>query len=665
MKKILLPASILLLSISLGAQTMHIDNAAAMKVEQKALLYIGGTTQTKGSGVANVNGNVMIAGTSGNAFKTLAADGTTPKTDGQNFRLLINDPTVASPVSYGQLYITGLRQAEITGIVDKEYKNPLHGSFQQMAVPFSNKSVSSFATEMGRSGNFTNTRTTNALGFWDNEKTVMRVVNPTGVTTQADINGGNLYGPTTYFAVGTAGINTTFGSVKTFKGQPFADGADVIVTLQNGGAPGGVPINYGTAGQNRNEFNETFRSYIIDPFTTPQWSSSYGKELYQLGNPFLTNIDLSKIGTESSAQEGSVTDLNKLPVQGIRYNASNITFNQGTGTSTGSNLTLTFTGTTDRIPAGDINNMILKPLGVFYIKLDPTLVGTNGYTRTLNFNNLRRFNGTARAAGTAYSVNAARSASQGTVKQLGVIGLNAQGKEVGRTYYVVYPNATTGFTTGYHAQANTGFTGISSTPVALPLETKEESPAGGMDATYADIYSLYINEANENDFKHKEIPLKVNSSEITQLKFEIRENAELVSDNQSVLSAGEAFWIRMNGQNIQLANNMTIPATGVTAAGLYYGEPQTAALGTADTNIYTGTVVVYQPTSNDYVVLFSKKWKKANIQIFDMSGRLINSAHNVDATKSYTLNIPKEAKTGYVVKIVSAEGEVVTTKIMR
>ncbi len=659
MKKKLLPASILLLSLGMSAQSINlsVDDRATLDVNEGALLYVGGGAQTKGIGTTTINGNMMIVGSGSDAFRTLSQDGTADKTDGGNIRLVINDPTNASPVNYGQLYISGLSQANITAVVDKEYKAPLHGSFQQMGLPFANKTVASLATELGRGSNFVNARNTSALGFWDNINTVMRVANPAGNTVQ--------YGPTTYFAVGTNGWSPT--TLKTLKGQAFADGADVIVTLENGGKPGGTPINYGAAGEQRNEFNETYRSYIIDPFSTPAWSSGYGKELYQLGNPFLTNIDLSKIGTESLTIEGSTTDLNKLPVVGVRYNVSNVAFTQGVGTSTGTNnLVVTFAATGEKtVATGDVNDMIIKPLGSFYIKLDPTLVGTNSYTRILNFNNLRRFNNTARANGTAYNVSAARNNTTSTIKQLGVIGLNSQGQEVGRSYYVVYANGTTGFSSLNNTQANTGFTGTVNAPIALPLYTKEESPSGGIDPSYDAIYNLYINEANETEYKHKEIPLRVNSPSITQFKFEIRENAELVPNNQSVLSGGEAFWIKLNGQNIQVSNNMTLPAQGVSSAGLYYGAPQTTALGTADTNVYTGTIVAYQQATNDYVVLFSKKWTQADIQIFDMSGRLYDSAKGLDTKKSYTLNIPKDAKAGYVVKIISSTGETVTTKIMR
>jgi hypothetical protein len=48
-----------------------------------------------------------------------------------------------------------------------------------------------------------------------------------------------------------------------------------------------------------------------------------------------------------------------------------------------------------------------------------------------------------------------------------------------------------------------------------------------------------------------------------------------------------------------------------------------------------------------------------------MSGKLVVSDKNVDATSDYTIRLQKKLKTVYVVKIVSDKGETVQTKIER
>jgi hypothetical protein len=86
------------------------------------------------------------------------------------------------------------------------------------------------------------------------------------------------------------------------------------------------------------------------------------------------------------------------------------------------------------------------------------------------------------------------------------------------------------------------------------LCTFEEAPIGGYDYNQTSKYWLYINEANENDFKGKNIKLVNYSSNIKSYRFEIRENAELVSDGTHTLSAGTGFYVRdaiNNGQVIE------------------------------------------------------------------------------------------------------------------
>ncbi|MEG1238806.1 MAG: T9SS type A sorting domain-containing protein, partial [Flavobacterium sp.] len=476
-----------------------------------------------------------------------------------------------------------------------------------------------------------------------------------------------LYGPTTYFAVGTSGWNPTPANsdVLTLKGVPYSDA--VAATNSINLANGGLGVNYGSTGGNLNVFGERYYSYINDPFDT-SWTTNYGKELYQYGNPFLTNIDLSWIGAD--VDEPVTADGNKLPIKGIRFSQEGVNYSTSGGTTTSINRTVTFsrnTSTGGTIPAGDVNSLVIKPLGVVYIKLDPTLISTYAtanLNRSLNFNTTRRFATTARAAG-SYSVTAAKNSPSSTLKQLGVIALDSQDNEISRTYYVVRDNATTGYSSVATLQANIGYNS-DNTPTNGPIYTNEEYMTGGIDPTYASQYNLYINEANEVNFLHKKIPLTLNSPAISKLKFEIREDAALIPANQSALSAGESFWIKINGANVMLSQNQVISAGSVTQAGLYYGEPQSeTVLGTSDLTKKSATIVTYEKSSDNFVAIFDKNWKNADITIFDMSGKLINSEKGVNTKSNHTLNIPKQLNNGYLVTIKADNGQVYNTKVMR
>lgn len=669
MKKSLLTIGILATGLSVQAQTilLHVDDTAKMYVSNGALVYNGGGVQTRGNGNIDLHGNMMVVGSNAtDVFRTIDAT-SNPKTTGTNIILRLNSPSLATYATstYGQLYITNLAQDKITGIVDKEYKALNQGSFQQMAFPFANKTVQSIATDLGKAVNFTGNRSTSSLAYWDNTKTVMRIVNPASSTDPG--NSTVLYGPTTYFAVGTSGWNPTPANsdVLTLKGVPYSDA--VAATNSINLANGGLGVNYGSTGGNLNVFGERYYSYINDPFDT-SWTTNYGKELYQYGNPFLTNIDLSWIGAD--VDEPVTADGNKLPIKGIRFSQEGVNYSTSGGTTTTTNRTVTFsrnTSTGGTIPAGDVNSLVIKPLGVVYIKLDPTLISTYAtanLNRSLNFNTTRRFATTARAAG-SYSVTAAKNSPSSTLKQLGVIALDSQDNEISRTYYVVRDNATTGYSSVATLQANIGYNS-DNTPTNGPIYTNEEYMTGGIDPTYASQYNLYINEANEVNFLHKKIPLTLNSPAISKLKFEIREDAALIPANQSALSAGESFWIKINGANVMLSQNQVISAGSVTQAGLYYGEPQPeTVLGTSDLTKKSATIVTYEKSSDNFVAIFDKNWKNADITIFDMSGKLINSEKGVNTKSNHTLNIPKQINNGYLVTIKADNGQVYNTKIMR
>ncbi|WP_175622525.1 T9SS type A sorting domain-containing protein [Chryseobacterium schmidteae] len=677
MKKNLLTIGILAIGLSVQAQTvlLHVDNTAKMYVSNGTLVYNGGGVQTRGDGNIDLHGNMMVVGGNNttDVFRTIDMNATPGlRADGANIILRLNDPSTAgfATSTYGQLYITNLPQNRITAIVDKEYKDVNQGSFQQMAMPFSNKTVLSISQDLLKSTNFTNNRTTTALAYWDNTNTVMRVVNPSTSTDPG--NSTVLYGPTTYFAVGTTGWvpNPAGTSVLTLKGVPYSDASTSTsaVSLTKGGKPtGGTGINYGSSGEYINVFGERYNTYLNDPFDT-RWTNTYGKELYQFGNPYLTNLDLSRIGTEL-LETGTVKDGNVVPVQGVRYSQTGVNFSPTTGTTTQLENTVTFSSSSSGsvYAAGDVNNLIIKPMGTVYIKLNPAFETANPglYSRALNFNNLRRFASSARTTSTSYSVTAAKTNPSSSVKQLGVIALDSQDKEIYRTYYVVHDGATTGYSSAATLQANLGYNS-NNTPASGAIYTNEEYITGGEDPTYASQYNLYINEANEVNFLHKKIPLKLNSSAISKLKFEIRENAELIPTSQSALSAGESFWIKINGNNVMLSQDQVINAGSASVAGLYYGEPAPeTVLGTSDLTKKSSTIVTYEKSSDNFVVIFDKTWKNADIIIYDMSGKLINSEKRVSTTSNHTLNIPKQINSGYLITITADNGQVYNTKIMR
>ena len=79
---------------------------------------------------------MVVGNNSTDVVRTLATAGTPNPTN-----VIVRLNQVATPVTstYGQLYITGIPQNNITGSVDKEYAVTKHGVYQQIGMPFNGK----------------------------------------------------------------------------------------------------------------------------------------------------------------------------------------------------------------------------------------------------------------------------------------------------------------------------------------------------------------------------------------------------------------------------------------------------------------------------------------------------------------------------------------------
>ncbi|WP_292008527.1 T9SS type A sorting domain-containing protein [Chryseobacterium sp.] len=669
MRKSLFAIGLLAVSYSVQAQILcHVDTNANMYVSKGTLVYSGGGMQMKGSGVIENHGNIMVVGTSTDAFRTIDASNVakTEANGGGNFINRLNEPTAYATVNtnsstatpaytYGQLYITGIPQANITGIVDQEFRAVKHGTYQQISLPFYNKTMSTLNSELQKTFSTTR-RSQNEILYWDNTKVVSK-----HLTTLASKFGVTLPART-YFMLGGSGLDVS-SVTRTLKGTPVADGTFAMV-VKNGGAT----VNFGTNGTALNEYNEKYASYVQDGFHIAAggtaWQGGYGRYWYQFGNPFLTNLDLSQIATQDS--DGSYLST----IQGVRLEVSGVTSSTGAngtgGTGAASYKFVTFSA---GVPTGDVDYLMVRPLGTFAIKLFD-----NTASDQIDLSNLRRFNYYTRDAGTTYSVTANKNASAsligsgssrtaavagGTVKQLGVIALDANGKELGRTYYVVYPNGTTGNSVNAKTQVQNETTNV--------VGTFEEALNGGYDNNFTSKYWLYVNEANENDFKGKNVKLVNYSTAIKFYKFEVRENAKLVADNTHALSTGIGFYYKApNGAVTEAKQGAVVPAG--SEYDLYYGAPSATARKVTDevaTAKPSRTMVIYNPEITNYIVRFDPNWKKADIEVYDMSGKLVISKKAVNTSTDFVIELDNSIKNSYVVKVVSDTGETVNTKILK
>lgn len=600
----------------INAQTTYVGANALVTISPNTLVYNGGGFKAAGSGVVNNSGNVMVVGSGPDKFETTAAS---------NFVLTFTDAT-----NYGQLYISGLAQGNITGKITKNYLPALQGSYQQVGIPFYNKTLADLGTDLGVTFS-TKRYSQDEILRYDDAYVVARNTAP----TDTFISGA-------YYMVGTKTLQTVNPPVAGFalKGIPIAEGVTKSLT----GAASQYPSGFGTGGYGRNIYNEYFNSYLQDSWDVgKQWTDNYGKNIYQYSNPYLTNLDLSYIyNNEANGDDNFISN-----IQGIRVAPGTvITNSNGTYATTPSYVTFG-SGT----PTGDISGLLIRPLQTFVVKLN----GNTG-SPSLNFNKLRLFSNTRRLT-SPYSVTASKMAkAENTVKQLGITAFDKDGNVMGSTYFVVYKNGVSGPNPAVSTQVQNNSDNVIGT-------FEEDATKGGFDMSVISKYWLNINEVNETNFKGKAVPMVLYSPDVATLKFEIRENAELLQDNES-LSTGINFYYQPDeGKLEKITQNLTIPVT-TNSYSLYYGNTEDVLATSPEVKAPSRTQIYFNPNQNNYAIRFDPNWKKATIQVFDMSGKLVITQKDVQTANDFIIDLPVQ-QMPYIVTAISEKGEKATAKIIR
>ncbi|WP_018676426.1 T9SS type A sorting domain-containing protein [Riemerella columbina] len=647
MRKKILPLGMLITGLCLNAQTMFVGNGASVNVKPETLVYSGGTVNVTTDGVVTNEGN----------FKIVDGNFTTGKTDGANFIIKQNSATGADVYgNYGQLWIDNNTQSNITGTVKKEFQTVNNGKYQQLALPFEGKPFSELSSELGKS--FSTERwSENEILVYNNTMVRSDHIKDLSNTTNTTQSSSGDY-KSSYYMLGAKGSD--FTTLHTVKGTPFYSANH---TVQLSGAPASM-VNFGTDGNGKNAYGETYKSYMYDAFYTypTVWTGTYGKNIYQFGNPFLTNLDLTKIPSDLQ---------NKI--QGIRVEVSGVDYDRTKGSSYIGYKYVTFSAATGT-PVGDVNLAIVKPMGTFVIKMKDAQTGSLDLATLRTFNNVASIpSGYGQGNGTmSLSKNNLKSGFSeqqhggfkslssdpfNTVKQLGIIALDENDKELGRTYYMVSSDAQTG--TSFNALTQVKATGSD------VIGTYEEKSDGGYDEQAANSYWLYINEANENDFKGKDILLALYGDKIKNIKFEIRENAKLIKQGQDRLSNNESFYISSGeGNLVALQQDAKYPVTQ-QYYNLYYGRPENSTLKLSDDiSKPSDCLLVYDSNISAYRLIFDSKWNEANIKVYDMAGRVIISKSNYKTDSDFIINLP-EAQSTYVVTAVSKDGQKFSQKILK
>lgn len=640
-------------------QILYITKAASsitpvLYVSNKGLLYAKSSVKVDNYGLVDNYGNMMVVASSGtDTFKVHESANSTANA---NFNLKFTDTS-----TYGQLYIQGYDPANITGYVNKEYKakykNSSDGSArQQTALPFYNFTIADISSVFPY-GNFTNAALSSSGRFnpasafyWNNARARFDQIASLIPTDPIDkVAAANM--ATNYYVLPARNSSGVVQWVpdtdlKVFTGRPSADNtASTTVSLS-----GGYTGSFGAGGSSANFYREKYNSYMDDPFVATKWSGTYGYNIYQFGNPFLTNIDLAFIGGASDP-DGDGNAISNL--YGVAYydQNANLSWNNGGGTAVTGSVTIALADSNGNLNVGDVNTgtekLMVKPLGEFMIKLSGAAIPAAA--ATLNFNGTRRFAMTSRASATPYAVNAARNSnvrSVSTVKQVAVILQDNAGNELGRTYYAVSQDALTGFQSTPMMQSYVS---------NYPIYTTEELPSGGADPSVIN-QELYINSANELAFSGKQIPLTIASTDQGSLKFEVYEDGKLLNADSS-LSTGKSFYISDSNNNITQINTGTVLPLVGNSFGLYYDQP-TSVLTTSE-NAKSQTFITQK--NNQWVVKIANDWDNTAIHVYSTAGQLVYSKKNLTPD---IYNIPVTVSGIYIVKVDSGNGKTITGKIL-
>lgn len=631
MRKNLLAIGLLAIGFSTSAQILtYVGNEALVTVTDGALVYNGGGWQVVASatdqatrGVRNM-GDIMVVGVGTDKFDVAADSFVLQATDANN---------------YGQLYINGLAQGSIAGKVNKEYyADVLHSDTgkQQLGLPFFELTLGELNALVGGYLNVTDGSLTasgrwayNTVSKWNNAKAQFDHLS--GASTIIGV-------PTDYVIVphrNKSGTSIWTPTAKTiFKGVPVSDQSQTTITIQPSN------VNFGSNGGGRNQYRELYNTYITDAFRPDsKWEDDYGKNLMQFANPFLTNLDMKNLeplgfaGKVEGIMYFGTSSLSWRPDRGTTYNDGN------------AGMVIATTNDGQTLQAGQTESFMIKPLGEVIIKFEPNQSGS------ITLNPARKFASTAVAnpiSGnpTGKMVGASIPADL-LVKQVALVGMDAEDIEVGRTYYAVAPSATTGMSPSARLQAQ--FDGAA-------LYTQEETVEGTVEANSS--AKLHINEANEVAYKGKEIKVVLNNEHIRSFKFLVYQGGQFVNE----LTNGESFYLVNDNMVTKIKHGDVVSVSGNNYS-VTYGRPNTKAVMTPPGLAKKETVIAKK--DKDWVVRFADYWKSANIEVYDAAGRLMHSANNISTLSDYVIPVNDKVKGILVVNAISDSGEVLTKKIVK
>lgn len=665
MKKNLLAIGLLSISSTVYSQALtFVDQGAKVTVTSGATVYSGGDftlNSTEEKAVEN-KGNIIIVGNYKKGSLANAA------TDGKEF---VN--VYSAPNDYGQVIInngsntsTDARMVMQRPAASSSY----YGATYPISFPFrdnANYLMTSFGLP-----------TTDFVGNCQpNVNCGTQIYNVTlrkwnNSTVQHDpVTTANTFAPGDYYLLNLrpANMQAVMKNIISYKGTAApasytATGKSVI--------PGETEANFSALAYNNwknrnNQYGEAYWTYMGNINST---SFTYGKNVYRFGNPYTSNLDLSAFdgpnawlkilnGTERTIK--GATDARQIQNFNIskRTETFDINWNKQGSTNTGTYYIAQFDGVQW---TGNAQALLIRPLETFnlnFSRINPTELGN---TRIVNvrvdFNDVHKT--------FSYAPSAPGSATTAKMASLTSAARTNSTDSYSRPFYqseivLVKDNV------------------IQSTPAYLvgsELPTESSTTSQSNDAVY--VYGITGTEINRsskktftsfnvNEYVGKPMGIGFNNLSVGStysLNFNLYEGSIFSSPNS------------LTGERFYLYDTVTKKAMEITADKSYEFiadansntrfEVYWRNLPNADNVLNTETAVAKSSTfiykdQNERKLRFSDVAAKANVEIYDMSGKMVSSLNNVSTSSDLLL---QQLPVGglYIVKVIYSNGEVVTLK---
>ncbi|MGQ2141845.1 T9SS type A sorting domain-containing protein [Ornithobacterium rhinotracheale] len=613
---------------------MAVKKNTNVKVSSNTLFYVKGDTKLEaydsGSSSKFANqGNVKIDGNLN-----------TSDSAGKNF---VNEfPETAK---YGQLIIKQDAQSN-SGKISSEFKFKSALAWHPLALPYKGITAGDVVKQAfgvssvdgafvkyspGRGGyanGYDEERYKNAIFFWNNSEHGFEQLE------ESSPIGAMMGDAARYYAI------TKFSSLHELNNEKRS--LSGIPVNQNFT----LTLNSYTIDGNRkfNKWGEAYGSYIID-FTQamPQdWSKynerqvnqEFGSNIFYLGNPYTSNIDLKALVEQSGASakilamvQFTTQNYNDAVNQGNASNSYGVKMNGYTGQNT-----------------GDEKFRYVRPLQTFAIK-------TTGSVN-LNFNDkVKTFKSGDNDSPTPNVLYLKNNNGGAMFAQVGLDLYDANGETGNRTYVVasdVQPKEGADIIELYNIAMTDENTGI------YTLQDNEEVERRGEG-------KLYINGVNSETYVGKPVALVMQNGK-GQYRLKARLNGDAkASANKFYFEDKNTGKIQEIGENFDY--EFTSTGTEKDRFVVYWGQVPKVNDVAETAKKATQSTLVFKD-GNDFKVRFDKGIKNADVFVYNISGQLLSVAKNVDATKDYV--VPVQANTTvYVVKVVGDNGSVVTKKIIK